>query len=349
MPSPAWTLSITFVVAILLWIFLRPDRGVVARWGKTRRLTERVLREDALKHIHKRLVRGESPTLESIAGSLGIGLNESAELMAHMAQGGVVELIGETINLTPQGRHAALHIIRAHRLWERYLAEETGYEEEEWHAQADQREHTLTPDAAAHLSAHLGFPSHDPHGDPIPTERDALVRPAGKSLTELPEGQAGRVVHVEDEPQAVYAQLVAEGIYPGMFVRMIEVLPERIRVWAAGDEHILAPMVARNVSVEILAAGQVESSGESIGLADLPVGETAEVLRISGVCRGAERQRFLDLGIVPGTPIGAELRSAGGDPTAYRIRGALIALRKNQASHIRVAMAVPVPAQKEKA
>ena len=62
MPSPAWTLSITFVVAILLWIFLRPDRGVVARWGKTRRLTERVLREDALKHIHKRLVRGESPT-----------------------------------------------------------------------------------------------------------------------------------------------------------------------------------------------------------------------------------------------------------------------------------------------
>ena len=71
-------------------------------------------------------------------------------------------------------------------------------------------------------------------------------------------------------------------------------------------------------------------------LSDLALGKTAEVLRISPNCRGAERRRFMDLGILPGTQLTAELVSAGGDPTAYLIRGALIALRREQAQHIKV-------------
>jgi Fe2+ transport system protein FeoA len=60
------------------------------------------------------------------------------------------------------------------------------------------------------------------------------------------------------------------------------------------------------------------------------------VLSISRACRGAERRRFLDLGLVPGTVVTAEMRSPAGDPTAYRIRDALIALRESQARHVRV-------------
>jgi DtxR family transcriptional regulator, Mn-dependent transcriptional regulator len=60
------------------------------------------------------------------------------------------------------------------------------------------------------------------------------------------------------------------------------------------------------------------------------------VAGLSPACRGAERRRFLDLGILPGTPVTATLRSPSGDPTAYLIRGALIALRREQAALVRV-------------
>lgn len=71
-------------------------------------------------------------------------------------------------------------------------------------------------------------------------------------------------------------------------------------------------------------------------LADVPVGGTAHVRHLADACRGAQRRRLLDLGVVPGTRIAVERRSAAGDPTAYRIRGALIALRRQQAAWIEV-------------
>ncbi len=71
-------------------------------------------------------------------------------------------------------------------------------------------------------------------------------------------------------------------------------------------------------------------------LADLDQRESGKVVRISPTCRGLERRRFMDLGIIPGTVIEMETRSPGGDPTAFRIRGALIALRREQAAQIQI-------------
>lgn len=71
-------------------------------------------------------------------------------------------------------------------------------------------------------------------------------------------------------------------------------------------------------------------------LADATPGETVRVRRLTGACRGPQRRRLLDLGVVPGTTITAELSSPGGDPVAYRIRGALIALRRHQAAWIEI-------------
>jgi len=71
-------------------------------------------------------------------------------------------------------------------------------------------------------------------------------------------------------------------------------------------------------------------------LADTAPGETVRVRRLTSACRGPQRRRLLDLGVVPGTTITAELASPGGDPVAYRIRGALIALRRQQAAWIEI-------------
>lgn len=79
------------------------------------------------------------------------------------------------------------------------------------------------------------------------------------------------------------------------------------------------------------------SEENTITLRDLKPGQQAKVVNISQGCQGAERRRFMDLGIVPGTIIEAEMTSPSGDPTAYNIRGAVIALRREQAQFINMA------------
>jgi DtxR family Mn-dependent transcriptional regulator len=89
------------------------------------------------------------------------------------------------------------------------------------------------------------------------------------------------------------------------------------------------------VTVRPLAEGEsVHAATDS--LATLKPGESGRVIGISSRCQGPQRRRLLDLGVGPGTEIVAELESAGGDPMAYRIRGALIALREEQASWVEV-------------
>jgi DtxR family Mn-dependent transcriptional regulator len=146
--------------------------------------------------------------------------------------------------------------------------------------------------------------------------------------------QYGQIVHLEDEPETIYAQLLAEGLHLGMTVLITEITPQRIRFWADGDEHVLAPILAANISVTPIHPEEEPEVGPYESLSQLKLGQSARVTAISHLCRGAERRRFLDLGILPGTLVKAEMISPSGDPTAYRIRGALIGLRKEQADLI---------------
>jgi DtxR family Mn-dependent transcriptional regulator len=295
-----------------------------------------VLSEDALKVMHEALLQGQPLTLQSIAGALHISPNRAADLLADLDQRGLLTYKADELRLTPAGREAALHVIRAHRLWERYLAEDTGFAEAEWHQLAEHYEHELSPHEVDALAAQLGHPTHDPHGDPIPTPDGKLIGHGGRPLPALPITEAARIVHIEDEPEAVYAQLVAEGLYPGQWVRLLEVTPQRVRFWANGNEHVVAPIVAANISVVAGApAVEVEASTDE-PLHHLKPNESGTVVGLSPRCRGVERRRLLDLGIVPGTLVRAEMISAGGDPIAYRVRGALIALRHEQSDLIRI-------------
>lgn len=336
MPDPLITLLAGLLVIGTALLLFWPDHGLIDRWRQMRNISMRVLSEDALKTIFKAELKGQHPTLQSVAGALQIDANQAASLLADMEQRELVTLAGDRWQLTPPGRDSALHVIRAHRLWERHLAEDTGFSEAEWHQQADRLEHQLTPDQANALDAQLGHPTHDPHGDPIPTADGEIRTHGGQPLPSLAVGGAGRIVHIEDEPDTVYAQLVAEGLYPGMRVRLTELTPQRVRFWANGDEHLLAPIVAANISVLAVSPefGKMDERGDH--LTALKPGQQGRVTHISPRCRGPERRRMMDLGILPGTLIQAELISPSGDPTAYRIRGAVIALRREQAQQIHI-------------
>jgi DtxR family Mn-dependent transcriptional regulator len=327
--------------ALIFW----PDKGLFSRWQRSRRVTQRVLSEDALKHIHETQLHGRRPTLSSLAGALQISQNRAAELLTDLDQRGLLAIEGEELRLTPTGREAALHVIRAHRLWERYLADDTGFAEADWHHLAEQHEHDLSPREVDALAARLGNPTHDPHGDPIPTPDGEIIGHSGRPLATLSLNTVARIVHVEDEPETVYAQLVAEGLYPGQRVRLLEVTPQRVRFWASGNEHVLAPIVAANIAVvpeEEPAASDLQSANDE-PLHNLKLNESGTITGLSPRCRGVERRRMLDLGIVPGTVVRAEMISPSGDPMAYRVRGALIALRREQAELVRVVRGTTTP------
>ena len=335
MPNPLIALSVALLALALGWWLFAPERGVFWRWQRTRLITDRVLQEDALKHIHQCEIHQQRPSIKSLAGSLNITPDEAARLLATLEELNLLKVEGRSFRLTPSGREYALHIIRAHRLWERYLADSTGFGEEEWHGQAELQEHTLSPDEVSQLAIRLGNPAYDPHGDPIPTASGDVVYQQRVPLTAMEVDKPARIVHIEDEPEAVYAQIVAEGLHVGMVVRVLESTSQRIRFWSGDDEHTLAPLIATNIAVEPIEEQQPkEPLGEP--LTQLKPGEQARVIGITERIRGVERRRLMDLGFLPDTIIRKEMDSPGGDPAAYRVRGALIALRSTQTDHIRV-------------
>jgi len=238
------------------------------------------------------------------------------------------------VALTPAGNSYALRVVRVHRLWEKYLADETSLPQTEWHSSAEDREHRISPVEAEALAAQLGNPLYDPHGDPIPTAAGEMPPKQGAPLSSVGPGDWAVIRHIEDEPRALFAQLSAEGLYVGMRIKMIEHSPHRIRFAADGEEIVLAPVVAYSLTVEPLPLAGTVPAPPMETLASVAVGDKVRVVNISKALRGQQRRRLLDLGIVPGTIVRAEMRSVSGDPTAYTIRGALVALRKEHAQMI---------------
>lgn len=333
--TPAANLLIAAAACAAVLLLFRPRRGLYWVWARARGVTERVQLEDALKHIYDCHYTGGRATVQSLAGALQVSVNHAAQVSARLEATGLVTSAHAGLELTPQGRQEALRVIRVHRLWERYLADQTGVDQTEWHAQADEVEHRMTAADVDALAERMGDPQYDPHGDPIPSAGGEIPARAGEPLNDVIPGKWARIVHVEDEPAAVYAQLVATQLYPGMLVQVLESLPDRIVIEVAQQARILAPIVAANVTVEVLAE-RTPTAVTTRPLSSLAVGEQAAVVDISQACQGLERRRLLDLGVVPGTVVTAEMQAFGGDPTAYRIRGAMIALRREQADSIQV-------------
>lgn len=297
---------------------------------------KRVLVEDALKYIYHCELRGEAPLPESVAGVLQIPISDTTRVLTDLLQHQLAVTNGTHWELTKNGRNYAVQIIRAHRLWERYLADKTGYPETEWHAKSEKQEHMLSQEDTAALAAELGHPRFDPHGDPIPLSSGELPVLKAHSLVEFPVTQLGKIIHLEDEPGMIFEQLVEQGFHLGSHVRVLKRTTSSIDL-QLDDKYISVSLIqAANVSITAVKEDEYTPSENTEPLSHLRPGEKGRVVNISYASRGIERRRLMDLGIVPGTIIKAELVSPSGDPTAYLVRGALIALRREQTATINI-------------
>ena len=335
MVNPSLALMIAAVFAVGAAALFWPERGLYWRWAHVLRASERVLSEDALKYLFDCEYRQLTGTLHGVTGALGISEDRTTGLLGRLQELELVESSAGEYLLTGEGRSQALQIIRIHRLLEHHFSEDTGMDAAAWHREADRLEHRTSPEETEAMAARLGHPRFDPHGDPIPTASGEMRPVAAVPLTDLGPGDEGLVAHIEDEPAVIYKELLAADLHIGMQLRVLETAPDMIRLMVDSKEHTFSRVVADNLSVSTLLEGEsLQEPFET--LSALNPGESATVVAISAACRGAERRRLMDLGLLPGTEVCAELQGPGGDPTGYRIRGAVIALRRLQAERIQV-------------
>ena len=324
-----WWLLLGLLVLAGLW----PRSGLMAQLRRWRVMRQRALLEDALKHLLARTHLDRDASPDSLAGALGLSQRALLGLIARMEAAGLLQSQMGRLHLTSEGERWALRVVRAHRLWERYLADEAGLPMNQIHRAAERAEHHLTPEALDALDAHLGYPRSDPHGDPIPTAAGAVTPLQAVSLTDWPTDKPAVIRHIEDEPEVIFKQIAASGLRPGKIVRILAIDPERLIVSDGQDEYCLAPIVAANI--QVAAAREAAAVEEKVvRLTDLSQGEERQVVTIDPQCRGFTRRRLLDLGLTPGARVCPELANAFGGSRAFRIRGTLIALRSEQAEKV---------------
>ncbi len=334
-----WFGLLVLLLAIALW----PRVGLVAWLRRGRRLSQRVQIEDALKHILNCELAEQTASVQSLAGVLEISPAQAHALVTNLGALKLSQLSERGLVLTGDGRAYALRILRTHRLLERYFADRTGVPAADWHDLAESAEHGLSETEVEALAAKMGHPAYDPHGDPIPTRAGELPAAHGIPLGALAAGDTATVIHVEDEPATVFHRLLSLGVNVAVPVKMIKADPNGIEVLIGEVARRFDPLMASAVTVERVAEG----AGHTVlfeRLDGLKPGQRAIVVQIAPTVQGPQRRRLLDLGVLPGTEIVAELQSPSGDPMAYRIRGALIALRRPQARGIYIRRA-PVAAE----
>lgn len=337
--NPAVALLIFFVISILAYLFFRPGKGWFWVISNNLRINEKVVIEDILKQLYHSENSGKEQNVNSLTGTLKFNNNLIIKVIEKMALNDLIEIDGDVLRLTSSGRDYALRIVRVHRLWEKYLAEKTGFDKLEWHERAELKEHELDYEATNLLARQLGNPMYDPHGDPIPTKSGEIKILDGEFLSTVPVNAVGRIVHIEDEPDVIYKQILAEKIYIGSQIRVVENNKQRIVFYSEGEEFVLAPIVAANITVDVFKKDEVIEEN-MIRLSSLQEDEKAYIIGISKESRGDSRRRLLDLGFVKGTEISVDLLSPMRNPTAYSVKGTSIALRRDQASKILIKKAV---------
>jgi DtxR family Mn-dependent transcriptional regulator len=333
MVNPVTSLLIFVIIVIVLIVLLYPKTGLYWRLKNSFKNDTKILIEDILKKIYHAEDNGNTLNSNDIISSLNASPQKVLATIAEMKDKKLISFENGEIKLSEIGMDYALRIIRVHRLWEKYLSEKTGFHKRDWHELAEKMEHKLDSNQAEELAMNLGNPRFDPHGDPIPTATGEIESIKGSPLPTFEEGVIGTIVHIEDEPDIIYKQILAEDLHIGSHIHIVENNEKRITFHSEGEEFILAPIVANNITITALKKEKF-SEEDTFRLSNLEDHEKARIIGISKECRGEMRRRLLDLGFVNNTQIHVDLTSPMQNPRAYLVRDTSIAIRNEQAKFI---------------
>ena len=206
---------------------------------------------DYLKTIYK--LQGEgNVTTTDLARAMDVSSPSVTNMVKRLAQMGLAEHQSyKGVTLTEAGNKIALEIIRHHRLLELYLKEVMGYSWENIHEEAERLEHHISEEFEDRIDQMLGYPTHDPHGDPIPTRDGHVEEIEVDPLSTAAPGQRVRVQRVSDADPELLHYLEDLGLLPGAHVQILSKEPfdGPLTVHIGEEERMIGFSVANSVFV----------------------------------------------------------------------------------------------------
>ena len=210
--------------------------------------------EDYAKAIYALARRGDgTASTNALAERLGVTPASVSAMLKKLADRGLAEHVPyRGVALTADGERVALEVLRHHRLLELYLAEHLGVPWDRVHEEAEALEHVLSEYLEGQIAAKLGHPTHDPHGDPIPTASLSIDEGDTRSLADLAAGDRGRFIRVSDSDPEMLRYLHDRGIAIGDALEVLDVQPFEgpLTVRFGDDLHTLGGALARAMRVE---------------------------------------------------------------------------------------------------
>ena len=182
--------------------------------------------EDYLKAIYHLSSQGGFATTSDIAAMLEVAPPSVSGMMKRLSETGLIEHVPyRGVQLTHQGRHAALQMIRRHRILEVYLTQQLGYDWGDVHAEAERLEHAVSEKLIDRMAGALGDPRYDPHGAPIPTAAGEIEEAELVNLAEAEVGATLLLRQVGDENPARLRYLAEQGLTPGTRMTVLDRQP----------------------------------------------------------------------------------------------------------------------------
>ena len=212
--------------------------------------------QDYAKAIYalQRRADGHPVATTDLAERLRVTPASVSAMLKKLAERGLVEHVPyRGVLLTPAGERVALEVLRHHRLLELYLAEHLGVPWDRVHEEAEALEHVISEDLEARIAAKLGEPTHDPHGDPIPSVDLQIDEGDARALESLEAGATGRFVRVSDSDPEMLRYLDSRGVRLGDALEVVDRQPfgGPLTVRFGEDLHTLGGGLAAAMRVEL--------------------------------------------------------------------------------------------------
>jgi DtxR family Mn-dependent transcriptional regulator len=208
--------------------------------------------QDYLKEIYKLEAAGRRPTTSALAAELGVSPPSVTSMVKKLASLGLVEHRRyHGAKLTTRGERVALEVIRHHRLIEQYLSQTLGLPIDALHAEADRLEHALSEELEAHIDRSLGFPTRDPHGDPIPGPDLKMDQVDITPLSTLEAGDKATIERIPDGDGELLRYLSKLKLTPGSRLEVRESAPfdGPLTVRVGGADHAISRQLAAQIGV----------------------------------------------------------------------------------------------------
>jgi DtxR family Mn-dependent transcriptional regulator len=206
--------------------------------------------EDYLKVIYVLEADGEKATTTAIAQALEVSNASVTNMLKKLA--GMNLIVHESYKgaeLSPAGKKVALEILRHHRLLELYLKEVMGYTWDEVHDEAEKLEHHISEQFEDRIAELLNHPTHDPHGDPIPSKDGVMPEKATLALHDAELNTLYRGGRVKDQNPELLRYLEKQGVLPGVELTIVEKAPfdGPVAISLAGQVLSIGFAIAQNI------------------------------------------------------------------------------------------------------